>query len=198
MTSDWQGAINQLLYGLTFTRQITDEVVVGFADAAVDYTVLGLGPEVYYWAIQEALASGEDLVGANQLPQFDRAEVTGYLRALAARLDELRPWPEPNFRRLDASNWSAFETAVPIAQLDSSILGLRTILRKPFESVGDSQPGLYVLMLRLRTGETVALQGTYDRGDRVTLVADATTHPADVIEHFIAATGFPADKVTTI
>ncbi|CAN5640635.1 hypothetical protein BH09ACT7_BH09ACT7_25230 [soil metagenome] len=195
MTSDWQGPINQLLYGLTFTREITDEVVAGFADAAVNYTGLGLGPEVYYRAIQEALASGTDPVGANQLPQLEHAEVIGYLRALAARLEELRPWPEPNFRRLDVSNWSAFERAVPIARLDASMLVVRNTLKTSFDPIGNSQPGSYVLMLRLRTGETVALRGTYDRGDKVTLLADATGDPAEVIEHFVSATGFPEEKV---
>jgi hypothetical protein len=198
MTNDWQGPINQLLYGLSFTREITDEVVAKFADAAVEYTVLGLGPEVYHWAIQEALASGDVSLTASRPPQFDHVEVEGYLRALAARLDELRPWPEPKFRRLDVATWSTFGHAVPIARLRLSLLGIRKLLRKTFDAVGASQPGLSVLMLRLQTGETVALLSPSDRDGEITLLTDATADAAEVINHFITATGMPEDKVTQI
>jgi hypothetical protein len=71
MKQDWRGPINEILYGLIFTREITDEIVNGCANAAVHYTVLGLGPEAYYQAIGEALASGEELDSLHQLPQFD-------------------------------------------------------------------------------------------------------------------------------
>src|SRR6476620_12668774 len=95
--NDWRGIINGLLYGLIFVPEITDEVVEFYADAAVNYTVLGDGPEAYCRAIDEALASGERLDGLSQLPQFPQAQIAAYLRALVARLQDLRPWPEPKF-----------------------------------------------------------------------------------------------------
>jgi hypothetical protein len=198
VTQDWRGPINGLLYGLIFAPEITDELVAGCADAAVNYTVLGDGPEVYYEAIHEALASGERLDGLGQLPQFDQAQVADFLRAVATQLDALRPWPEPEFRRLDPATWATFANAVPIARLDDSMLGLRNIVRGVFEPAGDSQPGRYVLMLKLATGETVALLGSPGPKEKVTLLTDAADNPADVIEHFTAATGFPSDKVTRI
>jgi hypothetical protein len=198
MKQDWRGPINEILYGLIFTREITDEIVNGCADAAVQYTVLGLGPEAYYQAIGEALASGEELDSLHQLPQFDHAQVVGFLGAVAKRLDELRPWPEPKYRRLDPTSWATFRDAVPIARLDASILRVRNIVRGVFEPAGDAHPGQYVLMLRLATGETVALLGSYARGEKISLLTDATGDPAEVIEHFTAATGFPADKITPI
>jgi hypothetical protein len=78
MTQDWRGPINGLLYGLIFAPEITDELVAGCADAAINYTVLGDGPEVYYEAIHDALASGERLDGLGQLPQFDQAQVADF------------------------------------------------------------------------------------------------------------------------
>jgi hypothetical protein len=119
----WRGPINGLLYGLIFTPEITDETVTDCADAALNYTVLGSGPEVYYEAIQKALTSGERLDGLGQLPQFDQAQIAEFLRALADRLDALRPWPEPKFLRLQASSWARFAHAVPVARLETSILG---------------------------------------------------------------------------
>src|SRR5262249_7599854 len=51
VTQDWRGPINALLYGLIYAAEITDEVIAGCAEAAVNYTVLGDGPAVYYQAI---------------------------------------------------------------------------------------------------------------------------------------------------
>jgi hypothetical protein len=198
VTQHWRGPINGLLYGLIFAPEITDELVAGCADAAVNYTVLGDGPKVYYEAIQEALASGERLDGLGQLPQFDQAQIAGFLRAVANRLDTLRPWPEPKFLRLEASTWATFANAVPIARLDASILRVRKIVRGVFESAEDATPERYVLMLKLATGETVPLLGSHGPREKVTLLTDAGVDPAEVIEHFTAATGFPADEITTI
>jgi hypothetical protein len=198
MTHDWRGPINGLLYGLIFAPEITDELVEACADAAVGYTVLGDGPGVYYEAIQRAFSSGEILDNLGQLPQFDQNQIADFLRGVATRLDALRPWPEPKFIRLEASTWATFTNAVPIARLNASILGVRKILREVFEPAGDAQPKRYVLMLRLVTGEIVALLGSHGPGEKVTVLTEAGGEPAEVIEHFTAATSFPADKVTTI
>jgi hypothetical protein len=198
MTQDWRGPINGLLYGLIFAPEITDELVAGCADAAVSYTVLGDGPEVYYEAIRAALTSGERLDNVGQLPQFDQAQIASFLRAVANRLDALRPWPEPKFIRLKASTWATFTNAVPIAELEASILRIRKLVRGVFEPAGNAQPGRYVLMLKLATGEIVALLGSNGPKEKVTLLTDAGMDPTEVMRHFTAATGFPADEMTSI
>ena len=198
MTQDWRGPINELLYELIYAPEITDEVVAGCAEAAVNYTVLVDGPAVYYQAIQEALSSGERLDSLGQLPQFSEAQVAGFLRAVATHLDALRPWPEPKFRRLPAATWATFTNAVPIARMNASIVRVRNIVRGVFEPTGDAQPGRYVLMLKLATGETVALLGSSGRGEGVTLLTDGAGDAAEIIDHFTAATGFPADEITRI
>jgi hypothetical protein len=198
MTQDWRGPINGLLYGLIFAPEITDELVAGCADAAVSYTVLGDGPEVYYEAIRAALTSGERLDNVGQLPQFDQAQIASFLRAVANRLDALRPWPEPEFIRLKASTWATFTNAVPIAELEASILRIRKLVRGVFEPAGNAQPGRYVLMLKLATGEIVALLGSNGPKEKVTLLTDAGMDPTEVMKHFTAATGFPADEMTSI
>lgn len=199
MTNDWRGPVNQLLFSLKFSQEISDEAVRWSADNAVRYVVFELSPEMYYESISKALASGEHLDGLGQLPQFNQAEIADFLSAVNARLDELRPWPEPKFRQLDdLAPWDRFRHAASIARLDASIVEVTDVLQKGFRPVGDSQPGLHILMLKLATGETVALLGSYGREENVTLHTDSAGVPADVIEHFIAATGFPADKVTRI
>jgi hypothetical protein len=196
MTQHWRDAINEILFGLTYTDEITDELVRWNADSAVHYTTLTRGPEVYYQAIAEALASGKPLDGLRQLPQFNQAQIAGFLGALADRLDALRPWPEPQFRQLEVDAWTALRHAVPIARLNASVREVTDVLQKGFRPAGDADPGMQVLMLKLITGETVALLGSYSRGDDVTLYTDSAADPTTVIEHFTAATGFPPEKVT--
>ena len=198
MTQHWRDAINEILFGLTYTEEITDEIVRWNADSAVHYTTLTFGPGAYYKAIAEALASGEPLDGLGQLPQFDEAQIAGFLRALADRLDALRPWPEPQFRQLEVDTWTAHRHAVPIARLNASVREVTDVLQKGFRPADDGEPGMQVLMLKLATGEILALLGSYGGGDDVTLSTDAEGDPAAVIEHFTAATGFPPDKVTRI
>jgi hypothetical protein len=198
VTQEWRNAINEILFGLTYTEKITDETVQWNADSAVHYTTLTRGPEVYYRAIIEALASGERLDGLGQLPQFDQAQISGFLRALADQLDTLRPWPEPKFRPLDAGTWTNFRHAIPVARVIASVPEVTDILQKGFRPAGAEEPGMKVLMLKLITGETVALLGSYSRGDDVTLYTDSAADPTTVIEHFTAATGFPSEKVTRI
>jgi hypothetical protein len=198
MASDWRGPINQLLYSLTFANAIHQEMITFNGGSAVQYTTLELGPDVYYQAIDRALASGEKLDAVSLLPQFDQAHIEDFLRGVSARLDELRPWPVPKTRRLDAGAWEKFKHARQIARLETSVVGVTDLLQKGFRDVGGFQPGMHVLMLRLRTGETVALLGAYGPGERVALLTDAANDPAEVIEHFVSATGFPADKITTI
>lgn len=197
MTTAWRGPVNQLLYSLSFSRDISEEHISFCADSAVHYTTLGLGPEVYYKAICDALASSEDLADTS-LPQFSHAQVVEFLRALADRLDALRPWPEPRVRPLSSAKWAEFGHAVPIARLQASVLDVTNSLQKGFRPAGDSAPGLDVLMLKLQTGETVALLGRYDWEGEVTLLTDSVADPATVIEHFIALTGFPTDKTVRI
>jgi hypothetical protein len=195
---NWQDAVNEILFGLTYTDEITDETVRWNADSAVQYTTLTLGPEVYYQAIVDALASGERLDGLGQLPQFNQGQIAGFLRALANQLDTLRPWPEPKFRQLEVDTWMTFRHAVPIARLTASIPEVTDILQKGFRPPRGAESGMKVLMLKLATGETVALVGSYSRGDEVTLLSDATRDAAEIIDHFTEATGFPSDQITRI
>ena len=193
---DWHDAVNEILFGLTYTEEITDETVRWIAASAVHYTTLTLGPEAYHQAIIDALASGERLDGLGQLPQFDQGQIAGFLRALAMQLDRLRPWPEPKFRQLEVDAWTTLRPTAPIARLTASIPEVTDILQKGFRPASGAEPGTKVLMLKLATGETVALVGSYSRGDDVTLLSDATRDAAEIVDHITEATGFPSDQVT--
>jgi hypothetical protein len=194
---DWRGPVNQLLYGLTYVKQITDEVVERIAQNAVQRRALGLGPEVYYGAASEALASGEDL-SEDQTSPHGHHERADFLRRLLARLDELRPWPEPAFTKVDTAQWPTFNRAVPLARLDASVNEVRDLLGEMFDGIGAEGQGLNALILRLKTGETVGLMGAYGPGQRVTLLRREPGDAATVRQHFQEATGFPAEKITAL
>lgn len=193
---DWQLPIDGLLYGLTFAEEIDDETIDFIAGNAVNRTVLVDGPEVYREAIDEALASGRNLA-TDGLPRFDHAAIAGFLRAVADRLDALRPWPQPRFRRLDPAEWSPEAFATPIAEFDGSVLALSNLLQEMFDEVDDPEGGR-VLMLALDTGETVALLGNRRPRSAVSIHARSGDGAGETIEHFLAATGVPAERLTAI
>lgn len=196
---DWRSAIDEILYGLTYTKELTDETVQWVAESAVNYTSLGLGPEVYYRAIGDALESGELLDGRRQLPQFGEAPLASFLNAVAARIDALRPWPEPKFRRIESPEASALlRDAVPIARLDASIREISDVVQQGFRPAGNSYPGQHLLALRLNTGETVSLLGSYSLNDTMLLLADVADDPAITVENLVSATGLANDKFTLI
>ncbi len=197
MEANWRHPVNQLLHSLSFSGKISDEHVAFCADSAINYSTLQLGPEAYYRAISEALASGQALDALGQVPQFDQAQLAEFLRDVAARLDRLRPWPEPKVRPLDPTEWGAFRSSRPIAQLKDSIGGVSNALQKGFRPIVESSPPTEVLMLRLMTGETIALLGSYG-GGAITLLADAAEDPASVIDNFVVLTGYPRDRVTQV
>ena len=196
---DWRTPINQILFGLTYTRELTDEVVDWNADSAIRYQSLGRGPAVYYQAIQDALASGEHLDNFDQVPQFSQQELSEFLRALASRLDSLRPWPEPRFRPADdPAPWASLLQSAKIAELDVSMLELTPLLRRPFRPTGEGQDGKYALVLALQTGEIVALLGSQARGEKVALLSQESDDPDTVIGHFVEATGIAPSKVVRV
>lgn len=199
MTPDWRGPVTQLLYSLSFSNDIDDEIINFNGDSAVQYSTLELGPEVYHHAIESALASGEPLDDMALLPQFQQVQIAAFLRGVSARLDELRPWQYPEFRRVDVDDVDAhFEHAVKIARLDASLVEVTDLLQKGFRPFGASRPGMQVLTLSLRTGETVTLSGSYGLDERVFLSTDGSNDPAETMAHFISATGFPSDKVARL
>jgi len=197
MTEDWRGPINQILFGLIFTHEITDEVVEWNANSAIRRESLDLGPGIYCRAIGDALSSGEQLDGLGQVPQFSQEEIADFLEALASRLDSMRPWPEPPFRVLDSNPWRSFRDAVKIAELDVPLLYLSNVFRSPFQPIEDHK-GKYFLMVTVRTGETVALVGSYERGERVSVLSEEAEDPDTVVNHFLQATGIPSDKIVRV
>ncbi|CAJ1586160.1 hypothetical protein [[Mycobacterium] wendilense] len=197
MTTNWRGPVHQLLYGLMYTGDVTDDIARSHAEDAVSYRTLPMGPQVYYDAIMQALASGQELDEARQLRHLDADDIERFLRGVVVELDALRPWPEPPFRVLTRDTWEGLASTPPAARLNDPVGRVGRFLKKSFRPAGKGYPGKAVLVLKLSTGETVALIGSFAGRDAVALHTDAHD-PAAAITHFVEQTGYPESKIERI
>lgn len=191
----WRGIINQILYGAQQGR-LDDETAERTAQAMVDHRVFGAGPAAYLSAVEHALRSSDTLVEG--LPvRVPEAEFRDFLSRLRERLIAAQPWPQPRFRKLSVSEWPGFGDARPIARIDKSVQSVADRLPSIFDHVAIGDTRLPVLILRLRTGEDVALLGSVDRTSRaVTLLQRDQRDPRETIEHFTEFTGLAAEPLS--
>ncbi|NBE80767.1 hypothetical protein [Micromonospora rubida] len=186
MTADWRGPVDQLLYSVMFDSVLDDAVVARTARTVLDGRSLTAGPGAYVDAIGAALSSDARLAESFDTPH-DEAAFRDFLGRLRHRLEQLRPWPEPAYVRLPVEQWLTFGAARPVAQLGQSLMAVQDRLAQRFERLpGDD--GRYGLLLRLNSGHTVAVVGSYQPGP-VTLLQRGPGDPATVIAAFQAATG---------
>ncbi|SCG67621.1 hypothetical protein [Micromonospora coxensis] len=88
---DWKGVVNQILYGLIFTRDLDDDAASRMADAMVERRHFGAGPGVYAAAIVRARRHRGPLTDEMPTPHGEEG-FRAFLELLAAELDARRPW----------------------------------------------------------------------------------------------------------
>jgi hypothetical protein len=192
----WRGVTNAVLYSVQFDRELGDSVAARIARSLLENTPLGLTPEAAYDALAQASRSAEPLTGDIPQPHGDQ-EFRDFLRRLLGRLDALRPWPDLPYRRLDASRWADFAAACPIGRIGMGYVKAQERLKRIFDRIDDGN-SREVLLLRLRSGDEVALVGA-PRVAGVTVLQRASDRPAaQVLAEFVNATGFTADEVTPL
>lgn len=192
----WRGEINRLLYGLMFERTLDDRLVDTAAKGLLHGQVRGSDPQAYQDAIRQALATDATLSDTFETPHGE-AEFRDFLRRLAARLDELRPWPPPPYRKVDISEWRGFDHGRPIARIDATPLDVQDRLHVLLDRLPAGDKNAEALILRLRSGETVALLGSTGRRGVTVLQRDAGD-PGRTLAAFAEHTGFPADQLTPV
>ena len=125
-------------------------------------------------------------------------EFREFLRRLLGRLDTLRPWPDLPYRRLDASRWADFAAARPIGRIGMGYVRAQERLRRIFDRLDDGN-SREVLLLRLRSGDEVALVGAPQAvGRSRSCSVRPTALPRRCSRKFVNATGFTADEVTPL
>jgi hypothetical protein len=193
----WRGLANGVLYTLTFVRSLDEAAVENAARNIIGRGTLRAGPQVYRDALAQGLASGAPLTG--DLPDGpDEAAARDFLTRLLHRLDALRPWPEPPYLRQPIEQWPTFDHGRAIARVGESLMNVQDRIRERFEPLPVGDGALAGMILRLASGETVALLGSYERGNPVTLLQRDPGDPAATIAAFRAATNLPEDAVVPL
>lgn len=193
-----RGLINQLLYGVDQFRDLTAEAAVEHcAERIIGQRYFRQPAEWYKQALEVTLNEGSLPVQWRDLSRrFSETELLEYLARLDGRLDELRPWPRPRFLKLDISEWNGFGDAEPLATINRPAIDVIGLLNRGFDPVPTPEGELPVMILRLRSGEVVALIGSIDHRSTVfTLVSRDPGDAVQVIDHFCRLTGFAADEV---
>jgi hypothetical protein len=158
MTRDeWREASDDILWKSMFVRDLTDTVVDHGARDLIASPYADKSAGFYYDGIKAALRSDEVLTAAHRTPHAEPV-FRDFLRRIRDRMDELRPWPTPPYVRLPLDDWPRFADAravatVPVRMGDAEQKLLVSAHRLP----GGGEAS--VLMLRLGTGEEVALVG---------------------------------------
>jgi hypothetical protein len=194
----WQAAVDTVLYGLAFTPALDDEAVDTTARQLIARRRFRRPTEEYYDKVKYALTQNVPL-NSSGLTNHDEVELRRFFQRLLARLDELRPWPEPPFLKQDIALWNTFATARPIATINATKLDVRDWLVELFDRLPDGDEERYGLILRLRSGRVVALLAPPNRTTKgVTILQQEPDDPAAAIADFCEATGYSRDQITII
>ncbi len=194
--STWRGVVNGILYTVQFQQELDDAQVERTARAMIAEPLYDLPTVEIRDAVSAALDSDEQLT--QLIPEaHGEAEFRAFLRRVVERLDALRPWPEPAYRRLPAETWRELAGAPVVAHVPLSHVKLQERLRKLFQPVADGAVRRPVLVLRLAAGDVVAFAGsTQPAGTGVDVHYAGPRPAAEVLRDLQAAAGLsPAELV---
>lgn len=193
--------MNTLCYTLQFASELSDPAILArTADGMINHVGYRDPVEDFYRALTETTRRGAlDQTALEMARVHSEAELLAFFAALIRTLDERRPWPAPLFVKLEADPWPTSGWTQPIARLRIPRYRLEGRVNHIFDAVPPGQPS--VLILRMRSGEVVALVGapTTDPSQPETteyaLLQRYPGNPAEVIAHFCAYSGIDPTTV---
>jgi hypothetical protein len=148
-TVPWRGYVNMLVYDLP--TPLDEQVADRLATELIRQRFFTHPVDDFYGAIVAALPSGERLAITGD---HDEADVRALLSRVVVLLDARRPWPDAAYQALEAGQWAALRDAPLIGRLLLHRRHVEAQLNRGFTAIGSAE----VLVLRLRTGQTVALR----------------------------------------
>jgi hypothetical protein len=155
--SPWRGHVNNLFYGVDLRSSVTAAEVSHRVDLLLRSDTPTVAVEAVRQALGEALESGQ-LLGPTE--DADEATARDYLSAVVEELERRRPWPSPPVYLGDLTDWPQMRAAPVIGRIQASQDELEMDHGLVFYPVDDGAAA--VAVLRLRTGQTVALRGSDD------------------------------------
>jgi hypothetical protein len=187
--------LQAVLYCVQFSRELGDEEVERLSRMILEQPFHDLPVAEQYAGIEEELAADAWHTDLSWQPHEEPA-VRDFLRRLLDRLDALRPWQEPPFRRLGTDRWKEFTHGTLLAHV-RLYSPARDPLHARLRTVAGDPRGLRGLVLRLRSGDEVALVAPPPAGgDEAVLMAIPPHRPArTVVEAFLNHTEYPRERV---
>jgi len=176
----WRGYVNMLTYGLALGRGVDAATVSRRVTELMRTDVFGLPVSDYHSAALAALADDTPLTTE---PEHNQAVVRDFLVRLVAELERRRPWPEPPAYAGDLHDWDGLCHAPVIGRTPASRAAFRDAFNSGFHPLHSEGQVSYVLVLRLRTGQTIALRAPaayHEPGIDILTFASAATTRADV------------------
>lgn len=191
-----RGVMNQLFYPIDGAPDLSDATAARLVDNIIEGRLFSAPVTDFAAAIDQTLrAGGLHPQTVSSTRRYTEPELMEFLGRVARALDSRRPWPPPRFAKLDVAEWPSFGSATPIARIDRPAHQLTGALGYSLDRVGQ----LPVLILRLRTGEVVALLGSVDpRATSFALLQRDPGDPSEIIAHFRTLTGFHPTDITTL
>ncbi|MGW1540092.1 hypothetical protein ACWCPM_07470 [Streptomyces sp. NPDC002309] len=186
--------IEVILYCVQFSRQLSDEEVERISRIILEQPPYDRTVQEQYEAIEADLeAEAWERVVWDQ--PHDGPAIQDFLRRLLEHLDTLRPWQEPPFRDLGTDRWEEFKRGTLLARVR---LRLHYPVIGYLRTVPEEENGLRGLVLRLRSGDEVALIAPPlpDRSDAVLMAAPPHRSAREVTEAFLTHTGLPREQVS--
>lgn len=196
----WRRIVDALLYSVQSHPRLDGALATDRAGALVAEPIHGSTAAEEYRALDAALGSGAPLADA-PFSSHGEAEVRAFLTAVKDGMDALRPWPTPAYVPLADAEWARFDGGEPIARIRAGRVAVQERLQRVFGSMGEGASRRSVLVLRLGSGDDVALTTPWWRGsDDVAVLRAAGTErtPDQVRAAFREATGFRAQEMTDV
>lgn len=201
----WHQLVTGLLFSVQYESDLGDDLADRRACAMLEEPLPGFGQDDGYAALVEALESADDLAGL--LPGGVPVGHTDTdLRAFVARvrdhMDAKRPWTPPAYVPLDTSRSGEFGGGHTLAALRPRWVEVGERLQRMFSAVEGTDGGeREVLLLRLRTGDEVALVAPWwEQSEQVAVVQHpgSTRTPREVLTAFLDLTGYTRDEITDL
>lgn len=204
LTDASRAVIGTVFYAVKFEK-LDDVLVDRQARALIEEPLREFTAADEYQAIVDALWSDVRLTEVIELPEFipkphTEQEFRDFLRRLLERLDAMRPWPEPLHRALDDTRWDGYQNARVIGRITMRYVDAQDRLKYVFRTVDDAGRKIHVLILRLKSGDEVALAAPWwpDSKHVAVLSRSPERSPEQVLAALFDGTGFRPEDVVPV
>jgi hypothetical protein len=193
MSQNWRSLVNGIIYHSEFYPDLGPESADLLARSLLVQPMFGLTHDQEYEALRSAVHSDSRPI-ATIPTKYTDTEIREYLTRILARLDELRPWPEPRFTQIPVDRWRHFAELLPIATVNRSSAYVQDMVGAGFRQPPDDSH--YYLLLRLPSGTELGFIWPYRDNATAIVARTPRGRPSDVVAELLDASTLPPDSIT--